>query len=181
MGSWGRRSEFAPGDTLAIRLINDMLDEPKPTPPLIPHGYNTTNLHTHGLHVSPEDNSDNPFIQVPPRRRQDYSITIGPKHPPGTHWYHPHKHMAVAVQVCSRDGRCTDCRRRFGREFPKSKPRQSTLCCFNRFHFPTEIRERWNRPTQFKAGRNPDVRRRLTGCCNPWHRNGPLRSAAVAF
>jgi FtsP/CotA-like multicopper oxidase with cupredoxin domain/peroxiredoxin len=91
------------GDTLAIRLINDLPDEKAAMPANMnhPHGNNTTNLHTHGLHVSPEDNGDNPFLQVPPRGRQDYSIQIAAQHPPGTHWYHPHKHGSVAVQVCS--------------------------------------------------------------------------------
>jgi FtsP/CotA-like multicopper oxidase with cupredoxin domain len=94
-----------PGDTLRIRLVNDLPDEPAtgPHPDDVnkPHGFNTTNLHTHGLHVSPEDNSDNVLLEIPPRGRQDYKIQMKAGHPPGTHWYHPHKHGSVALQVAS--------------------------------------------------------------------------------
>ena len=91
-------------DTLVIRLTNNLQDEKSTTghPGNIntPHGFNTTNLHTHGLHVSPEDKSDNIFLEVPPHGRQDYKIVLS-NHPSGTHWYHPHKHGSVAIQVSS--------------------------------------------------------------------------------
>ena len=48
-----------PGDTLVIKLENN-LDEP-------------TNLHTHGLHVSPEGDSDNVFVQVDPGASHTYT------------------------------------------------------------------------------------------------------------
>ena len=51
-----------PGDTLSINLVNDL----PPNPPLnqqragaFPHDFNTINLHTHGLEVSPGGISDN--------------------------------------------------------------------------------------------------------------------------
>lgn len=52
-----------PGDTLYIRMKNDLPPEPHghTGDHNIPHGFNSTNLHTHGLHVSPNDNSDNVF------------------------------------------------------------------------------------------------------------------------
>ncbi len=93
-----------PGDNLLVRVINDLPDEPAaahPSPTSGPHGLNTTNLHSHGLHVSPEDNSDNVFLEVAPRSRQDFRFLLPTDHPPGTHWYHPHKHGAVAIQVSS--------------------------------------------------------------------------------
>lgn len=74
-----------PGDQLAVRLINQ-LDQP-------------TNLHTHGLRVSPRGNSDNPFIRVDPGASADYLFRIPPDHPTGTYWYHPHHHGTVADQV----------------------------------------------------------------------------------
>lgn len=74
-----------PGDELAIRLVN-RLSEP-------------TNLHTHGLRVSPSGSGDNPFLRVDPGEHFDYSIRIPTDHPPGTHWYHPHLHHHVADQL----------------------------------------------------------------------------------
>lgn len=60
-----------------------------------------TNLHVHGLHVSPEDNSDNPFISIDPGASFDYEFALPADHPPGTYWYHPHRHGQVADQVSS--------------------------------------------------------------------------------
>jgi len=74
-----------PGDLLRVKLVN-RLDQP-------------TNLHTHGLHVSPAGNSDNPFITVDPGASFDYAIQIPADHRPGTYWYHPHHHEHVADQV----------------------------------------------------------------------------------
>jgi len=74
-----------PGDTLRVRLINN-LDQP-------------TNLHTHGLLVSAEGNSDNPFVEVGPGESFDYEITLPEDHPHGAFWYHPHHHGFVADQV----------------------------------------------------------------------------------
>ncbi len=74
-----------PGDELAVRLTNG-LDQP-------------TNLHTHGLRVSPQGNSDNPFITVEPGASFDYLYRIPPDHPAGTHWYHAHHHGTVADQT----------------------------------------------------------------------------------
>jgi FtsP/CotA-like multicopper oxidase with cupredoxin domain len=44
-----------------------------------------TNLHFHGLHVSPEGDSDNVFLHVGPGETQDYSVTVGPGNQPGTY------------------------------------------------------------------------------------------------
>ena len=74
-----------PGDELTIRLVNS-LDEP-------------TNLHVHGLHVSPQGNSDNVFVTVMPGEGFDYHYRLPSNHPPGVYWYHPHHHGMVAGQV----------------------------------------------------------------------------------
>jgi FtsP/CotA-like multicopper oxidase with cupredoxin domain/peroxiredoxin len=63
------------------------------------HGLCTTNLHTHGLHVSPSGNSDNIFWQIEPGEEFTFEYEIGPKHPSGTFWYHPHKHGSTAYQL----------------------------------------------------------------------------------
>jgi len=74
-----------PGDRLEVRLINN-LDE-------------ATNLHTHGLAVSPEGNGDNPFLSVGPGESFDYLFELPEDHPAGVFWYHPHLHGAVADQI----------------------------------------------------------------------------------
>lgn len=74
----------AEGDRLRVELTN-ALDQP-------------TNLHFHGLHVSPEANSDNVFVQVPPGGRFRYELTVPPGFG-GTFWYHPHAHGRLARQL----------------------------------------------------------------------------------
>jgi FtsP/CotA-like multicopper oxidase with cupredoxin domain/peroxiredoxin len=71
-----------------------------------PHGLCTTNLHTHGLHVSPADPADNIFRCIEPDKGDGngpgewtYEYTVGKNHPAGTFWYHPHKHGSVAYQL----------------------------------------------------------------------------------
>jgi FtsP/CotA-like multicopper oxidase with cupredoxin domain len=102
--------EVLPGNTLRIDLKND-LDEndstclPIPSPGLsLPPGvgcFNTTNLHTHGLHVSPAGNSDNVLLNIAPQTTFPYEINIPADHPAGTFWYHAHRHGSTAVQVAS--------------------------------------------------------------------------------
>lgn len=62
---------------------------------------NDTNLHTHGLWVSPAGNSDNVMISIPPGGSFDYEFLIPEEHPAGTFWYHPHRHGSGAFQVGS--------------------------------------------------------------------------------
>jgi FtsP/CotA-like multicopper oxidase with cupredoxin domain len=71
-----------------------------------PHGFNTTNLHTHGLHVSPEGCSDNVLRVMHPKEKPDglspsyeVEVKLPFEHPSGTDWYHPHLHGATALQV----------------------------------------------------------------------------------
>ncbi len=74
-----------PGDLLRVTLDNQLSD--------------TTNLHVHGLHVSPEGNSDNVLLAIEPGTAFDYEYQLPPNHPPGVYWYHPHHHGNVADQV----------------------------------------------------------------------------------
>lgn len=92
-----------PGDTLNIFLDNHLPPEPAPAPPDVnaPHGFNTTNLHFHGLHVSPAGNSDNVTLAIEPHEQFYYEVKIPEDHPAGTCWYHGHKHGAVAIQLAS--------------------------------------------------------------------------------
>ncbi len=95
-----------PGDTLQINLKNDLplgvaAAGAKMSHPMVGSNVNGTNLHTHGLHVSPEGNSDNPLINLQPGKSFDYNIHIPSNHPAGTFWYHPHLHGGTAVQQSS--------------------------------------------------------------------------------
>ncbi|WP_395841305.1 multicopper oxidase family protein [Archangium violaceum] len=96
--------EARPGDTLNILLDNQLPVEPRP-PGTDPHGmppsFNTTNLHVHGLHVSPVGNSDNVMIGLVPGQQFHYEIKIPKDHPAGTYWYHSHIHGSTAIQVSS--------------------------------------------------------------------------------
>ncbi|MBR7837093.1 multicopper oxidase domain-containing protein [Actinospica durhamensis] len=97
------------GDTLRLTQINAL----PPNPPFngdhdTPHDFNSFNLHTHGLHVSPSGEADNVFREFAPRTAADpvtteprYVSTIGipANHPAGTFWYHPHYHGAVSMQL----------------------------------------------------------------------------------
>jgi FtsP/CotA-like multicopper oxidase with cupredoxin domain len=81
----GPTLRLRPGDVLQVRLVN-RLDA-------------ATNLHTHGLHVSPQGNGDNPFLRIEPGQSFDYEFALPPDHHPGTYWYHPHLHGLVADQL----------------------------------------------------------------------------------
>ncbi|HEV3088569.1 MAG TPA: multicopper oxidase domain-containing protein [Candidatus Elarobacter sp.] len=103
--------EAHPGDSLRILLHND-LSTNDPTCNNNPNGlylqlppgagcFNTTNLHFHGLHVSPSGNSDNVLLSVAPQTTQPYKVDIPFDHPAGTFWYHAHMHGSTAVHVAS--------------------------------------------------------------------------------
>jgi FtsP/CotA-like multicopper oxidase with cupredoxin domain len=61
--------------------------------------FNVTNLHTHGVHVSPSGNSDNVLLNIPPQTSFPYEIKIPKNHAPGTFWYHAHAHGSTSIQV----------------------------------------------------------------------------------
>ena len=106
-GSGARDGDFvaptiriAPGNTLTVDLNNKL--EPC-TPEQIDKQqcFNDTNLHTHGLWVSPSGNSDNVLISIAPGEQFRYQYKISDDHPAGTFWYHPHRHGSGFVQVGS--------------------------------------------------------------------------------
>lgn len=91
-----------PGDLLKITLENRLEPDDESSDQMNTfHGDNTTNLHTHGLHVSPAGNSDNVLLELPGGTRFEYEIKIPEDHPAGTFWYHAHKHGSVSLQVAS--------------------------------------------------------------------------------
>ncbi|MEY2913371.1 MAG: hypothetical protein RLZZ184_2680 [Cyanobacteriota bacterium] len=126
-----------PGDTLEITLVNDLPPNPTSSDHVsdhvtakmsskisspdcsyeletttnninIPHNFNTTNFHTHGLHVDPGSCSDNVLRVMNPRKQDGdpapkyaIKVKIPEDHPSGTFWYHSHVHGSTALQVSS--------------------------------------------------------------------------------
>jgi FtsP/CotA-like multicopper oxidase with cupredoxin domain len=114
------------GDTLRVKIVNKLPPNPPSTEPTKHLRYhNSTNLHTHGLHVYPDiypqpakppylnpDTSnppklygdfvvDDPEQGIKPGEERQYEYKIRDDHPPGTYWYHPHLHGSSAIQVGS--------------------------------------------------------------------------------
>ncbi|MEK7302433.1 MAG: multicopper oxidase domain-containing protein, partial [Pseudomonadota bacterium] len=67
----------------------------------IPASFNTTNMHYHGLHVSPTGNSDNVLLDIPPQTELLYEVKLPQTHPIGSYWYHAHAHGSTSIQVGS--------------------------------------------------------------------------------
>lgn len=99
-----------PGDSIKIDLTNHL----NPDDPSDNNGkkgvnqpahFNTTNLHFHGLHVSPSTDlhtnisSDDVLMTVAPNGKHSWCVQLPEFHAPGTHWYHAHLHGATGLQV----------------------------------------------------------------------------------
>uniref|UniRef100_A0A6U7UT21 Plastocyanin-like domain-containing protein n=1 Tax=Eutreptiella gymnastica TaxID=73025 RepID=A0A6U7UT21_9EUGL len=90
---------FSAGDTVRILFRNKMTG---PNPAGVMNEYRTpetTNLHTHGLHVSSLSPQDNVKLEILPGEEYQYEYQIPKDHLPGTHWYHPHHHGSTALHV----------------------------------------------------------------------------------
>jgi L-ascorbate oxidase len=101
----GPQIDVYPGQTVRMTLHNNLpADSTCPTrggSMNIPHCFNGTNLHAHGLWVNPNGNSDNVLVSVNPGVEFQYEYNIPPDHPAGTFWYHSHRHGSTALQVSS--------------------------------------------------------------------------------
>jgi FtsP/CotA-like multicopper oxidase with cupredoxin domain len=99
--------EAKPGQTVRVNLDNQLPQEgvntcPDPVTDVNnPHCFNSTNLHSHGLWVSPTGNSDNVLLSIKPGVKFQYEYNIPVDHPAGTFWYHPHRHGSTGIQVGS--------------------------------------------------------------------------------
>ena len=114
------------GDLLRIKVFNNLPpNPPDPNPTKHLRYHNSTNLHTHGLHVYPDiypqpftppgqDPNlgtpplvygdcvvDYPEYGIQPGQTRQYEYRIRDDHPAGTYWYHPHLHGSSAMQVGS--------------------------------------------------------------------------------
>lgn len=74
-----------PGDTIDLRITNKLTEE--------------TNIHFHGLHVSPAGISDNVLRRFLPGKTYHVVVKIPHDHANGLYWYHPHLHGQVNDQV----------------------------------------------------------------------------------
>ena len=107
-----------PGQTVRYKLYNQLPVQivPGAPPPQVPSiecpptafnapgslgCFNITNLHSHGLWISPSGNSDNVLLAIEPSVNFEYEYNVPVDHPAGTFWYHPHIHGTTAMQVGS--------------------------------------------------------------------------------
>ena len=74
-----------PGDTIKLKLVNELEDP--------------TNLHYHGLGVSPLGRTDKAFIRLGTGEVFDYEVAIPRNRGAGLYWYHPHQHGLAVSQV----------------------------------------------------------------------------------
>lgn len=107
-----------PGDLMKITLVNNLTfpgSPPAPPQTVMPcatmaeravehHGPDPTavlnsNIHTHGLQVSPSFNGDNPFLLWKPGETCNHEIRVPADQPSGMHWYHPHLHGTTSKQL----------------------------------------------------------------------------------
>jgi FtsP/CotA-like multicopper oxidase with cupredoxin domain len=84
------------GDRLRLVVQNDL---PRGDENLLGVARGTTNLHTHGWHVSPSDPADNVMRQIPPGESWPYSYDLSSQRAGTLGWYHPHVHGLVAEQL----------------------------------------------------------------------------------
>ena len=72
----------SPGDLIQVKLV-DHLNQP-------------TNLHFHGLEVSPDGDADNIFISVAPGHSFQYRFRLPRSAATGTFWYHSHEMVPMS-------------------------------------------------------------------------------------
>jgi suppressor of ftsI len=83
---------LSPGDQLKIDYINDLPAEPQESCAITPCT-DMTNLHFHGLTVSPDAPQDDVLgMMAMPGQSLHYTVQIPKDHPPGLYWYHTHPH-----------------------------------------------------------------------------------------
>lgn len=76
-----------PGDTIRLR-VNNFSDQ-------------MTNVHYHGMNVSPLSPSDDVFIMIVPTGSFDYEVQVPATHPDGLFYYHAHLFGLTEFQIMS--------------------------------------------------------------------------------
>jgi FtsP/CotA-like multicopper oxidase with cupredoxin domain len=88
-----------PGDTLKIAYVNDLPVHSTESCAISPCT-NMTNLHFHGLAISPRAPQDDVLdMMAMPGDTLHYAVQIPADHPPGLFWYHTHPHGESHRQV----------------------------------------------------------------------------------
>jgi len=83
---------ISPGDALKIDYVNDLPVHSKESCAISPC-MDMTNLHFHGLAISPQAPQDNVIdMLAKPGETLHYVVEIPANHPPGLFWYHTHPH-----------------------------------------------------------------------------------------
>jgi suppressor of ftsI len=87
-----------PGSTLNVEYENELASQSREE--CVGHPcMNMTNLHFHGLHVSPNAPQDDALDMIAsPGETLHYSVQVPPRQPPGLYWYHTHPHGESYVQ-----------------------------------------------------------------------------------
>jgi FtsP/CotA-like multicopper oxidase with cupredoxin domain len=82
-----------PGEDIHIEYINRLSRDSKEKCVMMPCT-NGTNLHFHGLHVSPQKPQDDVLtMSAAPGETLRYTVEVPLNQPPGLYWYHTHQHM----------------------------------------------------------------------------------------
>jgi FtsP/CotA-like multicopper oxidase with cupredoxin domain len=90
---------LSPGDQLKISYVNELPIHPQETCAITPC-MDMTNLHFHGLTVSPDAPQDDVLnMMATPGQSLHYTVQIPKDHPPGLYWYHTHPHGESHRQV----------------------------------------------------------------------------------
>jgi suppressor of ftsI len=90
---------LSPGDQLKIAYINDLPAKPSESCAITPC-MDMTNLHFHGLTVSPDAPQDDVLdMMAAPGKTLHYTVQIPKDHSPGLYWYHTHPHGESHRQV----------------------------------------------------------------------------------
>src|SRR5437016_4015246 len=87
-----------PGSTLNVEYKNDLAAQSKED--CFGHPcMQMTNLHFHGLHVSPNAPQDDVLDMIAsPGQTLHYSVQVPRQQPPGLYWYHTHSHGESYIQ-----------------------------------------------------------------------------------
>lgn len=75
-----------PGETFDLNVLNQLSE--------------STNMHFHGFHVSPEQPSDEVVhLEIEPGESYEYEVEVPKLHDQGSFWYHSHNHHNSEGQV----------------------------------------------------------------------------------
>jgi suppressor of ftsI len=88
----------SPGGIIRLRYVNNLPSRPDEECATGPCA-NMSNLHFHGLHVSPERPQDDVLTMMSmPGETLNYKVVLPSYSPPGLYWYHTHPHGESARQ-----------------------------------------------------------------------------------